>query len=114
MQFLLAGFTQEGEFRVFAFDGISADHVRVRFTVRADLDLSRRYGIRLQELPLICRAFLEARDESVQQRAWTFTEEAMRMHADRTAARALASQNRKPPRKRASENNGIAWRSSPI
>ena len=63
MQFILTGFTQDKEFRVFAFEGIAADRVRTPFTVRADLSLSRTYGIRLQELPLMCRAILEHREE---------------------------------------------------
>ncbi len=33
--------------------------MRIRFTVRADLSLSRKYGIRLQELPLMCLGILE-------------------------------------------------------
>ena len=112
MQFILTGFTQEHEFRVFAFEGIAADRVRTPFTVRADLGLSRTYGIRLQELPLMCRAILERREEGEVQNALTFTEEAMRLHASNCiAARALAAQKKKAPRRPANENNGSAWRS---
>ena len=112
MQFILTGFTQEREFRVFAFEGIAADRVRTAFTVRADLALSRTYGIRLQELPLMCRAILEHREEGEEQNALTFTEDAMRLHASNcVAARALAAQKKKAPRRPTSENNGIAWRS---
>jgi hypothetical protein len=112
MQFILTGFTQEREFRVFAFEGIAADRVRTPFTVRADLALSRTYGIRLQELPLMCRAILEHREEGEEQNALTFTEDAMRLHASNcVAARALAAQKKKAPRRPTSENNGIAWRS---
>jgi hypothetical protein len=112
VQFILTGFTQDREFRVFAFEGIAADRVRVAFTVRADLALSRRYGIRLQELPLICRGVLEHREEGEQEHAFTFTEHAMQTHATNSAAaRAIALQKRKMPRKPASENNGVAWRS---
>jgi hypothetical protein len=112
MQFILTGFTQDREFRVFAFEGIAADRVRMRFTVRADLGLSRTYGIRLQELPLMCRAVLEHREEGEQESALTFTEDAMRLHASNCiAARALAAQKKKAPRRPASESNGAAWRS---
>jgi hypothetical protein len=112
MQFILTGFTQEREFRVFAFEGINADRVRTPFTVRADLSLSRTYGIRLQELPLMCRAILEGRDEAEVQNALTFTEEAMRLHASNCiAARALAAQKKKAPRRPANETTGAAWRS---
>jgi hypothetical protein len=121
MQFILTGFTQDKEFRVFAFEGIAADRVRTPFTVRADLALSRTYGIRLQELPLMCRAILEHREETPEEsnteNALTFTEDAMRLHASNcTAARALAAQKKKPPRRPATETdgapaNGAAWRS---
>jgi hypothetical protein len=112
MQFILTGFTQDREFRVFAFEGIAADRARLPFTVRADLTLSRTYGIRLQELPLMCRGLLEGRDEGEQHNAFTFTEEAMRLHASNCiAARALAALKKKAPRKPVSENIGAAWRS---
>src|ERR1700734_1808922 len=112
MQFILTGFTQDREFRVFAFEGIAADRVRTPFTVRANLALSRTYGIRLQELPLMCRAVLELREEGEQANAMTFTEDAMRLHASNCiAARALAAQKKKAPRRPVGENNGAAWRS---
>ena len=69
-------------------------------------------GIRLQELPLMCRAILEHREEGEEQNALTFTEDAMRLYASNcVAARALAAQKKKAPRRPTSENNGIAWRS---
>jgi hypothetical protein len=112
MQFILTGFSQDREFRVFAFEGITPERMRVAFTVRADLDLSRRYGIRLQELPLICREVLEHLEEGEQQHALTFTEDAMRVHASNiAAARAAATQKRASARKPVSENTGAAWRS---
>src|ERR1700730_14123511 len=112
MQFNFTRLTQDKEFRVFAFEVIAADRVRTPFTVRADLALSRTYGIRLQELPLMCRAILERRDEAEVQNALTFTEEAMRLHASNTiAARALAAQKKKTPRRPVSEAVGAAWRS---
>jgi len=112
MQFILTGFTQDREFRVFAFEGIAADRVRTPFTARADLGLSRTYGIRLQELPLMCRGILEHREEGEEQNSLTFTEDAMRLHASNCiAARALAAQKKKAPRRPATETNGAAWRS---
>jgi hypothetical protein len=112
MQFILTGFTQDREFRVFAFEGIAPNRVRTGFTVRADLALSRRYGIRQQELPLMCRAVLEAREEGNQENAMTFSEEAMRLHETNCiAARALAAQKKKTFRRPVSETSGNAWRS---
>ncbi len=106
---------------MFAFEGIAADRVRTPFTVRADLALSRTYGIRLQELPLMCRAILEHLEEGPEERsaqnALTFTEDAMRLHASNCiAARALAAQKKKAPRRPVTETNGApangaAWRS---
>jgi hypothetical protein len=116
MQFVLSGFTQEMEYRVFAFEGVVTGQLRVQFTVRADLALSRRYGIRLQDLPLLCRGVLEHRTLEAQtgheqQQAWTFTEDAMRTHqSNSAAARDLAAQNRKAPR-RPIRPDGAAWRS---
>jgi len=100
MQFVLTGFTQETGFRVFAFEGIAADRTRTAFTVKTDLDLSRRYGIRVQELPLLCRGLLEQREMSQddcggQRNTMTFTEEGMRLHADNCAAARDAAKRRK-------------------
>src|ERR1700688_3275885 len=110
MQFILTGFTQELGFRVFAFERMAEDRTRTRWTVRADLALIRRYGIRLQELPLMCRGLLE-RGDDVETRAIIFSEEQMRTCADeRAAAKEGAAHKRKAPRRPASENSGAAWR----
>lgn len=111
MQFVLTGFTHDLGFRVFAFERIGEDRIRTRFTIRTDLALIRRYGIRLQELPLMCRGILERRDEGEKNRAVTFTEGQMRLYAqDSAAARDKAAQKRKPPRRLPTENIGAAWR----
>jgi len=109
MQYVLTGFTHDVGFRVFAFQGIGEDRVRTDYSVRADLALSRKYGIRVQELPLLCRRILEQHDESDSQRAFTYTEAAMRLRADFCAAEA-AAQKRKSPRRPANQNPGAAWR----
>ena len=98
-QFILKGFSQVKGFRVFAFESITADRTRTSLTVRTNLALTRRYGIRLQELPLLCRAVLERR-EGEQQRAFTFTEGDMRLHADGVRAREEAARQRKSPGRR--------------
>lgn len=108
MQYILTGFTHETGFRVFAFEGVGEDRVRTEYTVRADLLLIRKYGIRIQELPLLCRAVLEQRNGS-DQHTFTYTEAEMCQRADLSAARA-AEQKRKSPRKPANENAGSAWR----
>jgi hypothetical protein len=111
MQYILTGFTQDLAFRVFAFERMGLDRVRTKFVVKADLALVRRYGIQVQELPLLCRNLLEKRDEGLETRTLTFTEDEMCLHAkDRTAAREAAASKRKPPRKPPAENLGAAWR----
>jgi hypothetical protein len=118
MQFTLTGFTQDSGCRVFAYDGVGEDRIRIKYTVSADLALSRKYGIRLQELPLMCLEILErtnAMDEVggaepvVTLRALAFTEAAMIRYADeivaaRDAAALKRSSNRRPqPAKEAAE-----------
>jgi len=111
MQFTLTGFTQDDGCRVFAYEGTGEDRVRLKFTVRADLALSRKYGIRLQELPLMCMAILEknsegdgvtAVDPAAIQRSVTFTENAMIQYADDcVAARDAAALKRTSLRRQA-------------
>ena len=113
MQYILNGFSQVGEFRVFAFEGISPNWARSAFTVRTNLAMTQRYGIRLQELPLLCRTVLEQRPECEKQTEFAFTEEDMCLHASQAAARAdEAKKRRKPPRLPVSSHVGAAWRAS--
>lgn len=111
MQFILTGFTQDMAFRVFAFERMGLDRVRTKYAVRADLALIRRYGIQMQELPLLCRNLLDRGDAGEDAHTLTFTEDEMCLHAkDRAAARDAAAQRRKPSRRPPSENIGAAWR----
>ena len=121
MQFILTGFTQDTGFRVFAFEGVAIGQIRTVFTVKADLALSRRYGIAMQELPLLCRSLLDRQEESGPaeheavenhtNHTLTFSEDEMRACADKRAAdRASAALKRKAPRRPVVENAGAAWR----
>jgi hypothetical protein len=111
MQFILTGFTQEMGFRVFAFERLGEDRIRTSWTVRADLALSRRYGIRLQELPLMCRGLLERGDAVEETRTMIFSEEQMRACAnERASTKELAAHKKKAPRRAVVENPGAAWR----
>ncbi len=98
MQFMFTGFTPDTGFRVLSFEGIGADKLRTKFTVKTDLVLVRKYGILVQELPLLCRGLLERRDEGDQGYTLIFTEDEMRKHADNRAADRAAAQ-RKPIRR---------------
>jgi len=113
MQFILTGFTQDTNVRVFAFAGIAGDRTLSTYTVRTDLTLIRRYGIRVQELPLLCRGLLEQRDEGHQEPTMTFTEDGMRLHADGCAAEKEAARRRKSMRRHPSNPGGTGWRVSP-
>jgi hypothetical protein len=121
MPFILTGFRQDMGFRVFAFERRETTRSRMEFTVKADLGLIRRYDIRVQELPLLCRSLLERQEASETQRATavsdaetralTFTEDEMRSCAsDRAAAKTEAARKRKPPKRPTGENPGAAWR----
>jgi hypothetical protein len=108
-QFILKGFTQVMGSRVFEFEGVEADRTRTMFTIHADLSLARRYGIQLQELPLLCRAVLEGCHGGGEERTFSYTEEAMRLHAGEVAARAELAKQRKPPRRPVPERVETEW-----
>jgi hypothetical protein len=95
VRFSMTGFTQDGGSRVFAFTRVEADGTRAEFTVKADLALSRRYAIAVQELPLLCRLFLERLGEADEMRALTYTEDQMSLHAKECAARAVSPHKKK-------------------
>src|SRR5688572_9297456 len=104
MQFILSGFREHDGFRLFAFTGIAADYTRAEFTVKTNLTLARKYGIRLQELPLLCRELLDVRTGE-QKRNLTYSEDCMRAYAVNCAAAAAlrkVKSNRRPP------NNALA------
>ena len=105
MQIILTGFSQDMGFRVFAFECVGEDKVRTSFEVRADLSLVRKYGILMQELPLLCCRILERRQDGDQQRMYTFSEADMCIQADLRAEK-TASQKRRPPRSGHRENAG--------
>jgi len=111
MQFMLTGFTQDMAFRVFAFERMGSDRIRTKMVVRADLALIRRYGIQMQELPLLCRNLLERNENEAETHTLTFSENDMSLHAkDRASAKEAAASKRKQPRRTPSENVGAAWR----
>lgn len=109
-QFLLTGFTQTAGIRIYAFEG-TIDARRISYTVEVNLALIPGYGIRIQDLPLLCREILEQHEDPVESSAFVFTEAHMRGHADKLAfARAEAESRKKQPRHLANANPGTAWR----
>jgi hypothetical protein len=114
MRFILQGFTQNTGFRVVKFEGIAADQTRTGFVVETDLALTRRYGIRLQELPLLCRELLERCDEGEQARTFTFTEAEMVLHASSQAAEREVRQRRNSMHGAPGKQAGTAWRTAQV
>ena len=117
-QFVSTGFTQEAGCRVFTYEVLSQDRVRTRFTVRADLALSRQFGIQLQELPLLCMGILEhwvienkalVTEEGMGKRALTFTGEAMRRYSDEFAAARTATALKRDAPRREPTNATVAF-----
>ena len=109
-QFILTGFSQTAGIRLYAFEGIGAGR-RADYTVEVNLALIPSYGIRIQDLPLLCRELLQKQPEPNEASALTFTEQEMRRLAERRAAdRAESAHRKKPGRYTASANPGAAWR----
>ena len=81
MRFLFVGFTDECGFRLFTFSSSDLDRSETRFIVKADLSLVRACGIRIQELPLLCRTMLDKQDRQQPAESLFLTEEMLRGHA---------------------------------
>lgn len=116
VEFVLTGITHEKTFRVFAFDRIGEQRERTPFTVRTDLSLLNRYGIPVQELPLLCRGVLDRLPEDAVLRAGAFAETDMQEWAAKKASAKLAAVGRRkvPHRPATTDNTGGAWRGQPV
>ncbi|MFN0102366.1 MAG: hypothetical protein ACKV2U_09790 [Bryobacteraceae bacterium] len=86
MEYQFTGFTHNGEFREFAFNGIDEARNKTAFKVVADLSLSRKYNIAVQELPLLCRRLLEQMPEGSGPCTLTFSEADMKVLVTARAA----------------------------
>ncbi len=95
MHYILTGFRQDAGFRVFSFQRVEQGQTSTDLTIRADLALAQKYEIRLQELPLLCRGFLEQTQMGTEEGLMTYTEEAMRLHQGRCAEDLKIAQLRK-------------------
>ena len=108
-QFFLTGFTQAAGIRIYAFKG-RIDASRIECTVEVDLALIPGYGIRIQDLPLLCRELLQQRAQGDEMSAVVFTEQRMRSHAEKLAvAREEAEHRKKQPRHLSSTHAGTGW-----
>jgi hypothetical protein len=81
MDYVLVDFRQLENVRQFSFSGTSADKERLNFTVGVNLAAIRSYGITMQELPLLCRRFLEEKPVLEQERKSMFSESRMADYA---------------------------------
>jgi hypothetical protein len=111
LQFLLTGFTQTAGIRIYAFEG-KVEARRVDYTVEVDLALLPGYGIRIQDLPLLCRELLQQRVQPDEIKAFVFTEQRMRSRADElSSAREDAERRKKQPRRITTPNPETTYRS---
>ncbi len=109
MQFIMMGFDQDAGVRLYAFRGI-ADGTRTNFTVGVELALIPRYGIHIQELPLLCRELLERQEKPEEKHTITLTESEMRRHADVCAmAREAAVLKKKSARRDPTDSVVKTW-----
>lgn len=103
VQFIVTGFRQNLQFRMFTFERVAGDYSRSAYTVSADTALVRKHGISVQELPLLCLQLLERAEQvesnpdpsSDDRREITFTEEDMLSYAKELASAREASKQRR-------------------
>ena len=110
MNFVFTGFRQDDSLRHYLFQSVTRPSEK--FTVGADLNLVRKHSIPLQELPLLCRRLLEAKDEPLNSPSLVFTEQDMLGYVEKRARAAHdAELKRRKFRIAASRRIGEAWQS---
>lgn len=104
------GFSHHNGTRRFLFErtGAGTGAVREKFTVDADIVMARRYGISVQELPLLCRRVLDIADGTLT-RMFVFGEAEMCMHAGLVADEKEARAMRKWPSLRQAPGKNIQF-----
>ena len=80
------------------------------YTVEVDLALIPGYGIRIQDLPLLCRELLQQQAQPEEKCVVVFTEQRMRSHAEKLAAARHEAEQKKQPRHFASADAETGWR----
>jgi hypothetical protein len=118
MVFVLTGVVHQSNARRFTFESGRNASDRARIVVDVDLELARKYGIPLQELPLLCLHLLEGRNEAEGRTRGAgemleFAESEMIDYANRRIE-ANASAERKRRARRTPKSNlvGQAWRTA--
>jgi hypothetical protein len=111
MEFTMTGFSEELGVRRYKFKAMLVDRRSQEFAVDTDVALARKYGIGLQELPLLCRRLLEKDVERLDNHIVIFSEQLMREHADQCAATERAAQERRKSHRRPNPARlGEHWR----
>lgn len=111
MEFLMTGYKQQGGVRRYTFKGTTPETTSLEFAVETEIALLPRYGIGIQELPLMCRRLLEKDGPRDAGTVLVFTEELMREHAEHIASvRRAALDKRKPHRRPPAHRLGQHWR----
>jgi hypothetical protein len=111
MEFTMTGFSEESGIRRFKFKGSLANRTFQEFAVDTDVAMARKYGIGLQELPLLCRRLLEKGAENPEVHTIVFSEDLMRAHSDECVATQRAAQERRKAHKRPNPSRlGEHWR----
>ena len=100
MEYVLTRVEQSENIRSYAFAEVDRDLRRTSFTVVVDISLLRKYAVPLQELPLLCRHFLEEQREAGSDQNLMYGEVEMVQYASRRADAGRAMEARKAQRKR--------------
>ena len=104
MEYVLTGIEHSGNIRLYAFTEVEHDVRRSGLSVAVDIDVVRKYGIPIQELPLLCRLFLEDQRGTGSESSLTYDEAEMVKYATRRADAARVAEERKAHRKSAVSN----------
>jgi hypothetical protein len=64
LEFIMTGFKQSLNVRHYSFQIVAGDRTRRDVLVDADLDMMRRHGISIQEMPLLCKHLLETMEDT--------------------------------------------------
>lgn len=84
-RYLLVSFEQRTNIRQYSFSGRNEEGEKHEFFVDVDLNLTRRHGVPMQEIPLLCCRLLEEKAVAQQDRELTLTEAHMEVFAERAA-----------------------------
>jgi hypothetical protein len=95
MKFVQTGFSQGGNVRQYSFQGIATGGKRTALSVGVDLTLIHKYRIPLQEVPLLCSAFLAAQSTIEPGQGLTLPEDFMRTRVDEMENERMRAQIKK-------------------